>query len=104
MQSHNSQGIYPVDVARVGDPDDLPLGKSDPELLLWAEREKRILVTQDRDTMPSHLGDHLLAGRMSPGVFIIRHQATIMEIVTFLRDAAHASGPDEWENVVAFIP
>jgi hypothetical protein len=42
---HNQTGAYPIDVVRVGDPPDLPLGSLDPDILLWAEREGRILVS-----------------------------------------------------------
>jgi hypothetical protein len=42
---HNQLGANLVDVIRVGDPDDLPLGASDPEILVWCERENRILVS-----------------------------------------------------------
>jgi hypothetical protein len=101
---HNSAGVYPLDVLRVGDLADLPLGILDPDLLLWAERAQRILVTHDPDTMPNHLANHLAAGRHSPGVFMIRHRGTLPQIVSFLRDAAYASEPVEWQDRVQFIP
>ena len=97
-------GVYCLDVVRVGDPADLPLSIDDRALLAWAEREERILVTQDRDTMANHLADHLASGRRSPGIFMIRAQVTLPQIVTFLRDAAYASEPVEWENRIDFIP
>ncbi len=34
IQWHNSSGVYPLDVVRVGDPADLPLGMEDPALFL----------------------------------------------------------------------
>ncbi|MBI3411942.1 MAG: hypothetical protein HY040_26730 [Planctomycetes bacterium] len=46
--SHNQRGAYPVDVVCVGDSADLPQGSTDPEVLLWTEREGRILVSADR--------------------------------------------------------
>jgi len=49
IQRHNARGIDPIDAQRVGDPADLPLGSEDPAILLWAEREQRILVTFGRD-------------------------------------------------------
>jgi len=61
-----------VDVTRVGDPADLPLGTQDPDLLLWAEREQRVVVTMDRQTMLGHLAAHLQSGHHSPGVFLLR--------------------------------
>jgi len=104
IQWHNSSGVYPLDVVRVGDPADLPLGTDDPGLLLWAEREQRILVNHDLDTMPTHLADHLAAGRHSPGVFMIRPDSTLPQILSFLRNAAYASDPDEWQDRIQFIP
>jgi hypothetical protein len=100
LQWHNSAGVYPLDVLRVGDLVDLPLGILDPELLLWAELEQRILVTHDPDTMPNHLA----AGRHSPGVFMIRPRTTLPQIVIYLRDAAYASEPEEWQDRIQFIP
>jgi hypothetical protein len=104
LQWHNSSGVYPLDVVRVGDPADLPLGTGDPGLLLWAEREQRILVTHDADSMPMHLADHLTAGQDSPGVFMIRRHSTLPQIVSFLCDAAYASEAWEWEDRIQFIP
>jgi len=104
LQWHNSSGVYPLDVVRVGDPADLPLGIGDPDLLLWAEREQRILVTQDADSMPMHLVDHLTAGQHSPGVFMIRRHSTLPQIVSFLCDAAYASEASEWQDRIQFIP
>ncbi len=104
IQWHNSSGVYPLDVVRVGDPVDLPLGAGDPALLLWAEREQRILVTHDPDTMPTHWADHLAAGRHSAGVFMIRPHSTLPQILSFLRDAAYASAPAEWQDRIQFIP
>jgi hypothetical protein len=101
---HNNSGVYPLDVVRVGDPPDLPLGSDDPTLLMWAEREHRILVTHDPDTMPRHLADHLAAGRHSPGVFMLRPHSTLPQILSFLVDAAYASEPEEWQDGIHFIP
>jgi hypothetical protein len=104
IQQHNSSEVYPIDVVRVGDPADLALGTDDPALLLWAEREERILVTHDPDTMPRHLADHLAAGHHSPGVFMIRPRSTLPQIVAFLRDAAYASEAAEWQDRIQFVP
>jgi hypothetical protein len=104
IQWQNSSGAYLLDVVRVGDAADLPLGTADPALLLWAERAQRILVTHDPDTMPMHLNDHLAAGHHSPGVFMIRPHSTLPQLVTFLRDAAYASEPADWQDRVQFIP
>jgi hypothetical protein len=104
VQWHNRLGVYALDVVRVGDAADLPLGSDDPELLYWAEREQRIIVTHDPDTMADHLRDHLAAGHHSPGIFMVRPHATLPQIVTFLRDAAYASEAGEWQDAIHYIP
>jgi hypothetical protein len=52
---HNAVGVNPLEAVCVGDSLDLPLGASDPDVLLWSERETRVLVTLDKTTMPGHL-------------------------------------------------
>lgn len=104
IQWHNSSGVYPLDITRVGDLAELPLGADDPAVLQRAEREQRVLVSHDLDMMAMHLADHLGAGRHSPGVFMIRHLSTLPQILSFLRDAAYASEPAEWRDRLQFIP
>jgi hypothetical protein len=65
IMRHNLAGGLPIDAVQVGDPPDLPRGTLDPDLLRWAEREGRILITRDVHPMPQHLADHLAAGRSS---------------------------------------
>ena len=96
------KGVNPLDVVRVGDPPDLPLGCDDPTILAWAEREQRILISRD-EQLPKRLADHLGAGHHSPGVFLAR-QAPYAEIIEFLVCRAYASEPAEWRDQVAFIP
>jgi hypothetical protein len=104
IQAHNASGVHPVDAARVGDPPDLPLGAADPDILQWAEREGRILVTRDESTMKDHLADHLQAGRHSPGVFLIRKRSGLADVAYFLVAAAYASDPAEWQDQCRYIP
>jgi len=101
---HNHAGEEEVDVVRVGDPEDLPLSVDDRAILAWAERENRILVTEDENTMPGHLQAHLDAGRHSPGVFLVRPGTSIPELLEFLILVAHASRPEEWQDRVRFVP
>ncbi len=104
LQHHNAAGSYVVDVVRVGDPPDLPLGVSDPDLLLWAEREGRVLVTTDRHTMPGHLAAHLRQGHHSPGVLILRPALTLTRVVSTLVMAAHVLDAADVGDQALFIP
>ena len=101
---HNAQGGLPIDAARVGDPSDLPLGSDDPTVLLWAEREGRILLTEDVHTMLGHLATHLQSGHHSPGIFVISSGCSIKELVSSLELTAHAGDPDDHRDTITYIP
>jgi Domain of unknown function (DUF5615) len=100
---HNIQGL-PIDATRVGDPPDLPLGTDDPSILVWAEREGRILVTEDVHTMPSHLTAHLQSGHHSLGAFIVSAGYSIKKIVDALELVAHAGNPSDYEDTITYVP
>jgi Domain of unknown function (DUF5615) len=104
LQRECARAVPRVEVTRVGDPADLPLGTTDRDLLLWAEREGRVIVTIDYQTMPGHHADHLASGRHSCGVFILRpHQpwpVLLRELVT----RAQTTDPAEVQDLVTFIP
>lgn len=69
---HNTSSVTPLHAERVGDPLDLPLGSSDPEILRWAEREGCVVITRDHRTMRRFFADHLAKGGHLPGMFAIR--------------------------------
>ena len=101
---HNLRGTHPLDLDRVGDPPDLPLGSEDPAILAWAEGRQRILVSLDKSTMPGHLQRHLATGAHSPGVFVVRPRTPLPLVLSFLVIAAYASVPDEWRDQIRYIP
>ena len=103
IERHNARGEYVIDAVRVGDVDDLPLGVQDPDILLWAEQEDRILVTSDRSTMATHLQSHHEAGHHSPGVFSVPQMCSLREVVEFLALAAYASDPPEWRDRIEYF-
>jgi hypothetical protein len=104
IRHHNTRGIHPLAAVRVGDPPDLPHGSTDPAILLWAEREGRILVTQDENTIPRHLAQHLQAGRHSPGVFMPRARCTIRQVLDALVLIAYAGDPAYYRDRIEYIP
>ncbi len=103
VQWHNLRGVRPLNVIRVGDPPDLPLGTADPEILLWAEREARILVSDDRKTMARHLADHLQAGHHSPGIFTFRRLTPLPQVIEFLVLVAYESEAAEWQDRIEYF-
>ena len=104
IQRHNHVGQDRLDVVQVGYSMDLPLSADDRAILQWAEREGRILVTEDKHAMPRHLEQHLEDGHHSPGVFLVRPGTSIPSLLEFLILVAHASKPDEWRDRIEFIP
>jgi hypothetical protein len=56
---HNAQSFAAIDAVRVGDPPDLPLAAPDSDILVWAERAGRVLISRDRRTMIAELATHL---------------------------------------------
>jgi hypothetical protein len=104
IQHHNAAGANSVDAVRVGDFQDLPLGTADPDILLWAARAGRILVSRDKKSLPKHLANHLQRGHHSPGIFIIRQHFTLAQIVAYLARAASTTSPLAWQDRIAFVP
>ena len=47
-------------------------GRADPEVLLLAARQNRIVVTHDFQTMPQHFAAFLKQHGQSPGVFLVK--------------------------------
>jgi hypothetical protein len=103
IQRHNLGGTDPIDAVRVGDVAELPLGMDDPAILLWAEREGRILLSLDRGTMIGYFNDHLAAGHHSPGVFLIHRRSLINGVLAFLVLATLAGDEAQWRDQVTYI-
>ena len=71
IQRHNLASEMPLDAVRVGDMPELPLGADDPTVLLWAESAGRILISEDKHTLPNHLEVHLGRDGIHPACFSI---------------------------------
>jgi hypothetical protein len=101
---HNQVGLDPVDVVRVGDLPDLPLRSSDSEILLWCEREDRILVSFDTATLAGHLAEHLQSGHRSLGIFMLRRGSRLSQVVAHQALVVHASDAWEWQDRIEIVP
>jgi hypothetical protein len=100
---HNARAIDSIDAMRVGDADDLPLGVSDQQILVWCERNQRVLVSLDRNTLADHLKSHLASGDHCPGILLVR-DVPAEDVIVYLACIAHASDPAEWQDQIYFIP
>lgn len=76
----------------------------DPDILEWAAREGRQLITRDRKTMTRHAYDRVAAGLPMPGVFVIPEHMPIGQAIKELELIALASESDEWKDRIEFLP
>lgn len=75
----------------IGDGTAPPTGTPDPDLLIWLEVERCILLTANRASMPGHLADHPLQGRHVPGIVRVDENFPIggvADALIFLWEAA----------------
>jgi len=76
----------------------------DSDILLWAQRADRIVITEDAATFPTALAGHLGLGRASPGVFVIRQRATMPATLAWLELVVADDHPDQWRDQAIYIP
>ncbi len=100
------RGLYrrcpELDVVRVQD-----VGLSaalDPEVLAWAALEGRILLTHDRDTMPSFAYDRVHAGQPMSGVFLVSDLMPIGQAIDEILLAIDCLQLEECKDLVRFFP
>lgn len=74
-------------------------GLSDANVLAIAAREGRILVTQDRRTMPADFGEFIKMNN-SPGVLIIPQKMTMRQAIEGLILVWMASEAEEYDNSI----
>ncbi len=93
-----------IDILRVGDENAPSLGTSDPDILLFLERSKRTLVTDNRATMPNHAYAHLASGGHHWGILEVRPKTSAKELIDVLCLIWEASDAEEWIDQIQWIP
>jgi hypothetical protein len=85
-----------IDVTRVREPSAPPTGTLDPEILIYLETSQRLLVTEDRSSMPGHLTDHWNAGGHIWGLLWVRPGTPIGKLAQDLLLVWDATEAEEW--------
>ena len=87
-------------------PNSLPKSTRDPDIILFAEIEKRAIVTFDKETMIKHAANHIRIGQHTWGVFVFPHGHHLYagQIAEELHIIWAASIADEWIDQVVFLP
>ena len=76
----------------------------DPDILEWAAREGRIVLTDDAATMIDFAWERVRQGLPMPGLFVLRDRGSISDVIDTILFAAENSTPDDWQNLVTFVP
>ena len=79
-------------------------GISDPDLLEWAAREQRVVLSHDVTTLRRFAEERARAGWPMPGVFEVNERVSIREAIEDLLLIAECSQPGEWEGQLRFLP
>jgi hypothetical protein len=90
-----------IDIRTSGDASLAGLG--DPEVLRIAADSGRILVSQDRRTMPAHFA-RFTSDAQSPGVILLREAIPISNAIEELALIWNATEAEEWVNRIVWIP
>src|SRR5262249_32739631 len=78
-------------------------GALDADVLEWAARENRVLLTHDFDTLIGHAWDRVRAGLPMPGVVAVLQGMPSGRVSGELELFAGASEEGEWANQVLFV-
>lgn len=76
----------------------------DPQLLLWASANNRILFTHDLKTMPGHFTELLENGTTLAGVFVVPRRLPIGRAIDELEMIIVCSESEEWRNLINILP
>jgi predicted nuclease of predicted toxin-antitoxin system len=79
-------------------------GVKDPEVLAIAAKQRRILVSHDRRTMPLEFATFIITSNQSPGVIIVSRKLAIEVVIEELLLIWAASSAEEWVNRIAKLP
>lgn len=113
LMDENVDITYPIQIRRlrpdlviraIGEPTVPPKKTPDPEILLWCEEYRFILVTNNRASMPVHLVDHIAQGRHVPGIFILNPDLSIGQNIYELILIVDGSFDDEYQDQIIHLP
>jgi hypothetical protein len=79
-------------------------GASDPDVVAWAAREGRVLLTHDAATCISDAYTRVVAGESMPGLFAVIQSAPTGQVIDDLAVLIECSLEGEWEGRVIYIP
>lgn len=91
-----------LDIVRIQDVE--LSGASDPEVLEWAARERRVLLTHDVSSITRCAYERIQAGQLMFGVFEVNRAVPIVRAIEDILLLAECSLSDEWQGQVRYLP
>ncbi len=93
-----------IDVLRVGDDGAAEFGTLDPDILFYLESSERILVTDNRNSIPGHLEVHWSNGGMIWRILWVRPRTSIGDLASNLWLIWEVYETEEWIDKTDWIP
>ena len=78
-------------------------GTPDPDILVWAAAENRVVVTHDAKTMPNYAHERLRAGLPMPGMVVVPDMMPIGRAIEELLLLIGTISDDEWADQVRYL-
>ena len=91
-----------LDIVRVQDTEFYQA--DDTDVLVWAAREERVLLTHDEQTMSHFAYQQMHIGNTIAGVIIVETKLPIGMVIDELEIIAGCSTASDWTNRVQFLP
>jgi len=79
-------------------------GKHDTEVLAWAAKENRLVLTHDFATMLDFAYNRVADNLKMPGVIAVPQDLPIGEAIEEISTLIECSLENEWKNQVLFVP
>ena len=79
-------------------------GSADPDLLDWAAREDRVVVSHDINTVTKFAGDRLRQSLPLPGVIIVPEQMEIGPAINDLEVLIECSATADLDHQIQYLP
>jgi hypothetical protein len=78
---------------------------ADPEILAWAAREQRVVLSHDVNTMTAFAMKRLTLGDPMAGLFIVHQEsAALSKIIDDILLLDDCSETDEWSGQIQYLP
>lgn len=92
----------PLDLVRVQDVG--LIEKHDTEVLAWAAKENRLVLTHDFATMIDFANNRVAKNLKMPGIIAVPQDLAIGEAIDEISLLIEYSLENEWENQIVFVP